>query len=845
MKTLRAVLFILSLVSTVAGAASARPDYLNTALPAEKRIDDLMSRLTQDEKFELLGGSGFGSKPLPRLGIPALAMIDGPQGVRGPKATAFPSELTAVATWNPKLTRLMAAGIGREVRAVGKNMILGPCVSLYRVPQSGRNYECFGEDPFLNSVFARAYVIGTHDSKVASSTKHFLLNNEEYNRKGISAHIDERALHELELPAFEAAIEAGTESIMSSYNLVDGLRASENRRLLKGLLKGELGFKGFVVSDWESTYDGFEAARAGLDLEMPFGDHLNSGLKPWIAKGYLSQDLFDDNVRRLLRALFAIGAMDGPQVTHPEDLNSKLNQRIALRTAEESLVLLKNDNHLLPLKPGSVRSVALVGPGAAYRRSHAGGSGEVSGAYNMSVLDGLREAAKGKLKINYALGNHPDTQVELVEVFKPELGGGTVNGFDAEYFNNSDLRGRPVVTRHETDIQIWNTVAPDAKLEIGKYSVRWRGKFIATQSGKMSFDFGVACDSYRFYLDGQLIKDFFSNPTECAAQTIAIKNMKAGLHDLKIEFKDNIDTFKFSFGWIPPQPDLNEAIAAARASDAVIAVVGSSNSFEGETTDRADLVLPGEQDKLIDELLKVNPNVIVVVNSGGPVSMRAWRDRVPSIIQAWFPGQEGGRAIARVILGLVNPSGKLPITIPKDIKDSPSFEYYPKDDSQKFNIDYSLAGVLEGYRGYDAKKIEPEFPFGHGLSYTNFTYSYSSSYSSSLTDGSNLQSEARNPKVTIAMTLANAGAMAGAEVVQLYVHQDHPKVTRAPLELKGFKKVSLKPGERKQIQFELDASAFRYWDVKTHSWAVDTDSFTVLLGSSSRDLRRKFQVILK
>ena len=835
MKTMRSLIFILSLV--FAGVASAQPDYLDTALPTEKRIDDLMSRLTENEKFGLLGGTGFGSKPVPRLGIPSLAMIDGPQGIRGPRATAFPSTLTAVATWNPTLMRLMAAGIGREVRAIGKNMILGPCVSLYRVPQSGRNYECFGEDPFLNSVFARAYVIGTHDSKVASSTKHFLLNNEEYNRNGISAHIDERALHELELPAFEAAIAAGTESIMSSYNLVDGLHVSENRKLLSGLLKGELGFKGLVVSDWESTYDGFEAERAGLDLEMPFGDHLNSKLKQWIGKGYLSQNLFDDNVRRLLRALFAIGAMDGPQVAHSEDLNSKLNQRIALHTAEESLVLLKNENHLLPLKLRSVRSVALVGPGAAYRRSHAGGSGEVSGAYNVSVLDGLREAAKGKLKINFALGNHPSKQVELVQVFKPELGGGTVDGFEAEYFNNSDLSGEPVVTRRETDIQIWNTVAPDPKLEIGKYSARWHGKFVATQSGKTSFDFGVSCDIYRFYLDGQLIKDFFPSTADCSDQAFAIEDLKAGVHDLKIEFKDRVDTFKFSFGWIPPQPDQSLAIAAARTSDVVIAVLGSSGSFEGEASDRADLMLPGEQDTFIDELLKVNPNVIVVINSGGPVSMRAWRDRVPAILQAWFPGQEGGRAIARVILGLVNPSGKLPITIPKSIKDSPSSVYYPIDDSQKFNIDYSLVSVLEGYRGYDANKIEPEFPFGHGLSYTNFTYSSAGS--------TTLQSEARNPRVMITMTLANTGAVTGAEVVQLYVHQDHPQVTRAPLELKAFRKVSLKSGEKKKIQFELDASAFRYWDVKSHSWTVDADSFTIELGSSSRDLREQYRVVLK
>ena len=812
-------------------AAAGVPVYKDRRAPVEKRIDDLIKRLTLDEKLSLIGGTGFGSRPIPRLGIPSIEMIDGPQGVRGPRATAFPSIIAMVATWNPELMRKTSAAIGREVRAIGKNMILGPCVTLYRVPQSGRNFECFGEDPFLNARHAAAYVRGTKDSNVLSSTKHFLLNNQETNRNFIDMSIDPRGLHELELPAFIAAIDAGTESIMSSYNVVHGLHASGNKTLLTDLLKNYLGFKGLIVSDWESTYNGWHAYLAGLDLEMPTGANMNAAaLKSHLESRRLPKTLLNDKVRRLLRALFQIGAFNGKsQKGSPADLASAENRAIALKGAEEGIVLLKNDS-VLPIDLGKVKSIAVVGPGAAARRIHGNGSGEVASVfYNVSVLEGLTKLAGPHVRVTHAVGTRPAEQVELIEKLRPGLEGGTFDGFRAEYFDNLDLKGKPVIVRQEPDIHVWNTSPPDIRLPTEKYSARWTGKFVMKHAGPVKFEV-TGGKFYRITLNGNVLKDLLYKEDAWETEVDA-GELAAGEHDLVVEHRYG-DLFKFHLGWYPPKPRLEEAVDAARAADIAVVVVGTSSSFETEAGDRKEIALPGEQDAFIEEIVKANPRTIVVVNSGGPVLMTKWRDRVPAILQAWFAGQEGGHAAARIIAGLTNPSGKLPITIPKDIKDSPSSAYYW---AQIDKIDYGKVGVLEGYRGYDAKSVEPEFPFGHGLSYTKFSQSLQLDVN---------ETTAAAPNVRARVTVKNVGARAGAEVVQLYVSQENPKLVRPPKELKGFAKIELQPGESRNVVFDLDATAFRYWDPNANGWRVDADVFSILVGSSSRDIRARAKVHL-
>ncbi|MGZ3735279.1 MAG: glycoside hydrolase family 3 C-terminal domain-containing protein, partial [Bdellovibrionota bacterium] len=833
---MRTCLFLLLAVLPSFSSAEETPPYKDPKQPIEARVDDLVSRLTLDEKLSLLGGTGFGTQKIDRLGIPSIQMIDGPQGVRGPLATAFPGSLAEVATWDPAMMSQVSAGIGREVKAIGKNMILGPCVTLYRVPQSGRDYECFGEDPYLNSQMSAAYVKGVHEAGALTSTKHFLLNNQEKNRHWINMHADERAIHELELPAFDAAVKAGTDSIMASYNLVDGVHASENTYLLQQLIRKDLNFKGLVVSDWESTYDGKNAALAGLDLEMPYGNHLGAGLKDNVLNGTIPQEVIDGKVKNIMRSLITVGLLDKDQTPNTSDLNSPQNRQVALNAARESIVLLKNDNQLLPLKPGSVKTIVVIGPGADTRRIHANGSGQVSPGHFETTLQGLQDRFGNDVKIVYAPGITVPGQVELVEakdVTSKNAKGQKVHGFHAEYFDNNNLEGKPVITRTDPDIQIWNTATPDPKLEFSKYSARWTATLNNPKPGPITFDFGVTGFFYRFYVDGKLVKDLWDHD-DAWEQSVTLDNFSAGPHEIRIEYKNRADNFKLAFSRTPPAADMSEAIKAAKEADAAIVVVGTSNSFEGEDGDRTSLNMPGDQDKLVEAVLKANPKTVVVVNSGGPVLMRDWRDKAPAILQAWFPGQEGGNAVADVITGKVNPSGKLPITIPKKLEDSPSAAYYH---GQEDKIDYSTVGVLEGYRGYDAKKVEPEFPFGFGLSYTKFKYS-------------NLKvkvknNDPENPSVEVTMTLTNTGKVAGAEVAQLYVHQENPLVTRPPEELKGFQKVMLKPGESKQVTFKLDENAFHYWDTQTHGWKVDPDKFQISVGSSSRDFRLKGNVEMK
>lgn len=813
--------------------AGKLPPYKDPKVPTEARIDDLVSRLTLEEKLDLLGGTGFGSKANNRLKIPSIEMIDGPQGIRGPRATAFPGSLASVATWNPDLMRRVAAGIGREVKAVNKNMILGPCVTLYRVPQSGRNFECFGEDPWLNSRMAEAYVKGVQEAGVLSSTKHFLLNNQEVNRHGVDMHADERTIQELELPAFAAAVAAGTESIMSSYNLVDGKHASENPALLTGLIKGQLRFRGFIVSDWASTYDGKAAALAGLDLEMPYGDHLGPKLKRAVEQGEIPVSLVNDKIRRMMRALYKIDAFDAPKPGKFSDLNSSRNQALALEAARESVVLLKNQ--VLPFAPAKTSSIAVIGPNAATMRYHGGGSGQVSPLKNVTVLEGIKNRYPNA-KVVYEKGVQTPGQYELLTgdlIRHKDKSGTLVNGFQVEYFTNSRLQGKPVIVGEEADIQIWNTVTPDPRLKFGKYSARWTGFFTMEKTGDLNLDFGVTGRAYRVKIDGKVISDVFDKKDGWVSQAQAA-NLSAGPHEIVIEYRNEPDNFQFMVSYEPPAPDFEKAVAAAKTADAVVLVVGNSPRFEAEDSDRPNINLPEEQERLVKAVLEVNPRTAVVVISGGPVLMRGWREKAPAILQAWFPGQEGGGAIADIISGLVNPSGKLPITIPRQLDDSPSAAYYH---GQQDKIDYSKVGVMEGYRGYDSRGVAPEFPFGHGLSYSKFTYS---DFRAEVLDAA-----PAHPKVRITLGLKNDGKVAGAEVAQLYVRELEPSVARPPLELKGFEKIKLEPGETKAVTFELDATAFRFWDAEKHGWKVNPGKFELLVGGSSRDLPLKGEVALK
>ena len=712
---------------------SKQPLYRNSTLSPEQRVKDLLSRMTAEEKASMLSGANWmESVPVARLGIPSIKMADGPMGVRswyGPSsmtnaavsklpkitATAFPVGMAMAATWDPELVEREGRLIGRETRAMGRSMLLAPTLNIARVPLWGRNFEGFGEDPFLAARMGVAYIKGVQSEGVIATAKHFAANNQEFERHRIDEKIDERTLHEIYLPAFKAAVqEAGVLSIMSAYNKVNGLYCAENPYLLDEVLRKRWGFKGFVVSDWGGTYSTAATLQAGLNLEMPGGQQMLDWLNTpktraegnscgWLAPqkvvsalkdGQVDRQTLDERVGSLLRVMFDLGLFDGRPEAGSAD--SQEPESLARAAAAESIVLLKNLGSTLPLDRSKIRSIAVIGPSAAVARTGGGGSSQVRPRYAVAPLDGIRARAGGQTQVNYAPG--VAMEGETPGKNKPESGAG------------AEMR--------------------------------------------------------------------------------------------------------------------KEAVALAARADAAIMVVGYSAALESEGFDRKSLDLPAGQDDLIRAVAAANKNTVVVIQAGSPVGMSKWLDRVPAVLAAWYGGQDGGDAIADVLFGNVNPSGKLPVSFPKEMKDTPAFGHYP---GENLHTEYA-EGIYIGYRHYDRRGIEPLFPFGFGLSYTSF-------------ECSDLkvspQAAAPGDSVEVTLNVRNTGKRSGAEVVQLYVHDVESSVDRPVRELKGFRRVSLKPGELRKVKFILDKSAMSFFSPVTRDWIAEPGQFEVQVGSSSRDIRLK------
>jgi len=721
-------------------AASAVPDdapYKNTSLPVDQRVADLLRRMTLEEKATMLAGSAWmESAPIPRLSIPAIKMADGPMGVRSwlgssaitnaantPKitSTSFPSGVAMAATWNPELVQREGQAIAQETKALGRDMILGPTVNINRVPLWGRNFEGYGEDPFLSARLGVAYIKGVQAEGVIPSVKHFAANNEEFERHRLDEKIDERALHEIYLPAFKAAVqEADVWTVMSAYQKVNGKYCAENPYLLTDILKKEFGFKNFVVSDWASTYSTAPTVNAGMDLEMPGGPPLHAMLtRPqsimsgnsggWleadkvlaeVKADHITEATINDNVSRILRVIMLSGLMEhahnpGGEVDTPE------RQKIALEGAIEGIVLLKNQNALLPLDPAKIQSIAVIGPNALVARTGGGGSSLVRPDHAASPLEGITKRAGSAIQVTSALG----------------VG---MEGEDAT---------------HDT-----------------------------------------------------------------------------------AEARAN---------------DLKQATDIASKADVAIVVVGRYNKNESEGFDVKTMDLPAGQDELIQAVEKANPRTVVVLNTGDPVTMRKWLDSTPALVDMWYGGQEGGNALAAILFGDANPSGKLPVSLPKKFEDSPAAKTYP---GQNLHTEYA-EGIYVGYRYYDTKNVEPEFPFGFGLSYTQFEYSDLKL--------ARIEFAGKNPTWQFAVKVRNTGQRAGAEVVQLYVHDGHSKIDRPVHELKAFHRIELNPGESKTVEFTLNNSAFQYWNPSTKQWTLDPGTFEIQIGASSRDIRLKAPVQIK
>ncbi|MCP5105467.1 MAG: hypothetical protein GY950_18920 [bacterium] len=829
-----AAILCLSLLLTVAcGQKNDLPPYKEKNLPVEERVEDLLGRMTLEEKIQQLHGVGFDTKENKRLGIPVLSMSDGPVGVRYGNATAFPAAVGIAAAWNPPLTQKIAAVIAKEAKAKGRNYLLGPCVNIHRHPLGGRNFESYGEDPFLAARMAVAFVKGIQGQNIPASIKHYACNNQEWERHKVDVLIDERALREIFLPAFKAAVvEADVWTVMAAYNLFRGEHCSESKHLLTDILKGEWGFKGFIVSDWGSTYSAAKAARAGLDLEMPFGKFFNDKLLEAVKNGEVDEAVIDDKVRRLMRVRFKAGLFDTPKAIDETVVQRDEHKQLALEAARESIVLLKNSNEMLPLNTNTVKTIAVLGPNVVEARTGGGGSSKVVPLYAVSPIDGLKKALEESgagITVKYAFGTPIKGDIHPLspQYMTPADTSQGEQGLWAEYFANTELEGEPVLKRCDKRISFnWGYDAPHPALhrvdDRNLFSIRWTGKLLPPKTGEYHLR-TMNNDGIRLYIDGKIIIDNWKkNRLKFNGGSITLTGGKSSHIRLEYFFDGGISIVKF--GWqIPGHDSIAEAAALAKQSDIAIVFAGLSDRFESESYDRPRLELPN-QDKLIKAVADANPNTVVVMYTGSPVLMNEWIDDVAAVVQAWYPGQEGGNAVADILLGKQNPSGKLPFSFIKSYDHTPAFKGYKDKKTLKSNYE---EGIFVGYRYLDKHKIEPLFPFGHGLSYTPF--SYSGLTIEPLNDGA----------FAVNVDIKNTGKVKGAEVVQVYVKDMECSLERPEKELEGFSKVFLEPGARQTVRIKLNKDAFSFYHPSQKQWVVEPGEFEIQVGASSGDIRLK------
>lgn len=707
-------------VVLLAGCSAAAPEdaaYRDARLPAERRAEDLLGRMSLAEKAALLAGDGWMTTAAnPRLGIPALKMTDGSVGVRvqmdegvpAPeepfRTTAFPAGIALAASFDPALAREVGGAIARDARTLGRNMLLGPAADVARAPLGGRTFESYGEDPHLAGEIAAAYVRGAQAEGVIATVKHLAANNQETARWRIDARVGPRALHEIYLPPFRKAVtEGGALAVMSAYNRLNGPHSSENRAILTDVLRDRWGFAGFVVSDWGSTYSTAAPLAAGLDLEMPGGPMLDTVLAApqAIADGFSGGWLRADRLRaaglapeidraagRVLRSMIAAGLLDRPADARiPSEAGTAARRDLAFRAALSGIVLLKNDD-ALPLAPAKLRTLAVIGPNAAKARA-GGGSSRVDTRHAIAPLDAIRDRLGPGVRVDYAVG--------------------------------------------------------------------------ASMDGETPADDG----------------------------TDARDRQRA------------------------------EAVRIAADADAAVVIVGRYEGLESEGFDIRSMDLPSGQDDLIAAVAAVNPRTVVVLNTGAPVAVRRWLDRIPALVAMWYGGEQGGPALAAALFGDADPGGRLPITFPRSWPDSPVYATFP---GREQVAEYA-EGIFVGYRHYDARAVAPQFPFGHGLSYARFAFS-------------DLSAVPAGDGTRVRLTVRNLADRPGVAVPQIYVADGHAPLPRPPRELKAFRRLALAPGESQEVEFTLDRSAFSYYDPERAAWVAAPGRFRIEAAASSRDIRQ-------
>jgi beta-glucosidase len=834
----------------------------------EARANAILAQMTTEEKADLATGElnnfyGFYNNPEERVGIPAQTMADGPVGVRianpnvDRRSTSMPSGTSMAATFDRGLLQEVGRTIGVEAFHTGHNVQLAPSVDIARTPLWGRAFEGFGEDPLLSGELGSAYIRGVQTNPVMATIKHFAVNDQETSRFTISSQVDDRTLHEIYTKPYEIAVRtAKPGAAMCSFNKINEVYACENP-LMNTLLKGEYGHRGFVMSDYNATPSTVRAANNGLDQEQPgdqgpgsanFGERLIAAVQA----GDVSMSRLDDMVRRQLRPMIGIGLFDNP--VQSDRFDERAHGQVARRVAQEGTVLLKNGRDTLPLRLNRrLRSIAVIGPDADNASAKGGGSSTISmPTYEVSPLEGIRSRVGDRASVSYAAGTDGISEGDLLPgpapvpstVLRPTGGEPGDRGLHARFWGNTGFEGDPDLELIDPSVNVnwgfqnfggFNAASPKATSSqavtgnfalLGDLSARWTGDLIAPDTA--DYVLGLTSrGTARLYLDGELLVENTSDTVTSVRETVRLRAGEP--HSVRVDYSgeafSQYQGGQVRFFWEHDDavmaPAMRDAVADARAADAAIVVVRNYETEGGSRqADRPDLNLPREQDQLIRRVARANPATVVVITTGGVTKTSTWEEDVPSILQAWFPGQEQGNAIADLLFGDVNPSGKLPATVPADESQIP-----PIDLDQVAEHD---EGIFVGYRGFQQRGDTPSYPFGHGLSYSEFRYRRLQ-----VDDGPR---NAPQGDITVSFRLRNASNRAGAEVAQVYIGRLPTRfVATPPRQLAGFDKVRLAARERRDVTITIPRRSLSYWDTGSQHWVTPAGRVPVYVGGSSED----------
>ena len=811
-----------------AAAAGSSCPWAGSSAPIATRVAKLLGAMTLDDKLAMVDGIGFTTGTAgyvgtiaanPRLCIPALNLEDGPQGVADnvPGVTQLPAPVALAAAFDPALAHAYGSVVGGEELGKGADVNLGPTVNIVRDPRWGRAFESYGEDPYLAGQTAVGYIDGVQNQGVMSQVKHWAVYNQETNRNtpADDVLISQRAMHEIYMPQFYAAVtQAKAASVMCSYSTINGQYACENTDIL-GVLKNQWHFPGFVTSDWGATHSTVPSALAGLDMEMPGGtllgpDYYGPPLKAAVQDGKVPVSVLNDMVSRILTEMFRFGMFDhAPTGSLTAAVTTPEHARTGRDVAEAGTVLLKNNGAVLPLSARHGQNIAVIGSDAGqYALTSGGGSAGVIAPYVVTPVQGItkRTAACGTT-VTYAQGDVP-AQGALAAVPASAF----PHGLSATYYNNTSLSGTPAATGTVPDVALsWGGKPPAPGVNASGWSAKFTGTVDLPAKGAYALSLSLT-GTASVTIDGHQV---FPGQTNFGGVARTTVTLPAGAASIEVDYADTIPfgSDGVTLGWQPPANLLAEAVAAAKKAS--VAVVFASN-FETEGADLTTIGLPGNVNQLISAVAAVNPRTVVVLNTGSAVTM-PWLGKVAGVLEAWYPGQDDGNAIAAVLFGDVNPSGKLPVTFPASLAQVPASTaaQWPGVNGK---VHYS-EGVLVGYRWYTTRGIIPLFPFGYGLSYTSFAFS-------------NLVVRPARGGFRVSADVTNTGRRSGADVAQLYVGD--PASTGEPAEqLKGFQRVRLRPGETKRVTFRVGRDAFAWWHGQ---WTVTPGSYTLMVGDSSADL---------